>query len=123
MQTVARRADVLHLPGSAGGSEQGDASGSKLALQLDDQHDVKQVTVDTEQDGWGASIYVSDRAASSLTTLSDWGPVRAQGSDLGRVHTFDTGGVKGQSVLVWLTQLPKGDNGQHFVSVSEVRLA
>ena len=84
---------------------------------------MKQVIVDTEQDGWGASIYVSDKAATSLTTLGDWGAVRVQGSDLSRSHTFDIGGIKGQSVLVWLTQLPKGDNGQHFVSVSEVRLA
>src|SRR5205085_3671565 len=62
--------------------------GDGLALQLDDEHDVKQVIVDTEQDGWGASIYVSDKAAGSLTTLSDWGAVRAEGSDLGRSHTF-----------------------------------
>jgi tRNA A-37 threonylcarbamoyl transferase component Bud32 len=101
----------------------GAKDGVGLAFDLDGQYDVKKVIVDTQQSGWGASIYVSDRPAAELTTLKDWRDVRAQGSDLERSHTFDTGGVKGRSVLLWLTQLPKGDNGRHSVDVSEVRLA
>ena len=84
----------------------GAKNGVGLALDLHGEYDVRQVIVDTLQKGWGASIYVSDRPTGELTTLSDWGPVRAHGSDLERSHTFDTGGVKGRSVLLWLTQLP-----------------
>jgi serine/threonine protein kinase len=100
----------------------GPKDGVGLALDLGSEHDLKKVIVDTEQAGWGASIYVSDRAASDLTTLSDWGNPVAQGSDLDRSKTFETGGVKARSVLLWLTQLPAGDNGKHYVSVTEVRL-
>jgi hypothetical protein len=53
--------------------------------------------------------------------------VRAEGSDLARSHTFDLDGVKGQSVLLWLTQLPTGQNNsgetKHFVEVAEVKVA
>ena len=31
--------------------------------------------------------------------------------------------MKGQSVLVWFTQLPTGDNGKHYVDVTEVKVA
>jgi hypothetical protein len=49
--------------------------------------------------------------------------VRAEGSDLDPSHTFDTGGVKGRSMLLWLTQLPTNDSGKHFVNVAEVKVA
>jgi serine/threonine protein kinase len=101
----------------------GDKTGVGLALQLDDDYDVQKVIVDTQQSGWGASIYVSDKPASSLTSLDDWGPVRAEGADLPTPHTFDVGAIKGQSVLLWLTQLPEGGNGTHQVAVSEVKVA
>ena len=42
-------------------------------------------------------------------------------------HTFTFGGVKGRSVLLWLTQLPAGQNNsgeaKHFVDVAEVKVA
>jgi tRNA A-37 threonylcarbamoyl transferase component Bud32 len=101
----------------------GAKDGVGLAISLNGEYDVRRVTVATRQNGWGASIYVSDRPVSELHALSDWGPVRAQGSDLPSVHAFDTGGVRGQSVLVWLTQLPADANGQHRVDISEVRVA
>jgi serine/threonine-protein kinase len=101
----------------------GPKTGVGLALSLDGQFDVSKVTVDTNQTGWGASIYVSDKPASDLTTLDAWGPARATASDLPQSHTFDTRSVKGQSVLVWLTQLPAGDNGKHYVEVTEVKVA
>jgi serine/threonine protein kinase len=101
----------------------GAKNGVGLALDLHGEYEVQQVIVDTLQKGWSASIYVSDRPVGELTTLADWGPVRVRGSDLERSHTFETGGVKGRSVLLWLTQLPTGDNGKHYVDVSEVRVA
>ena len=100
----------------------GPKTGVGLALSLSGQFDVSKVTVDTNQTGWAAEIYVSDQPAASLQRLADWGPVRASGNGLDRTHTFQFGGVKGQSVLLWLTQLPAGDNGRHYVEVSEVKV-
>jgi tRNA A-37 threonylcarbamoyl transferase component Bud32 len=105
----------------------GEKKGVGLALSLDREYDVSKVTVDTLQAGWGASIYVSDQPAGSLATLADWGPARANGSDLAKSHPFEFDGVKGQSVLIWLTQLPAGQNNggdtKHFVDVAEVKVA
>jgi eukaryotic-like serine/threonine-protein kinase len=102
----------------------GQKDGVGLALTLDGEFDVSRVTVDTKQTGWGASIYVSDKPASSLTTLADWGDPQVSASDIaGLSHTFDTGATKGRSVLLWLTQLPPGDNGKHYVDVTEVTVA
>jgi serine/threonine-protein kinase len=101
----------------------GPKTGVGLALTLDGDFDVSKVTVETNQAGWGAEIYVSDQPASSLQSLGDWGSVRASGTDLAQSHEFTFKGVKGRSVLVWLTQLPAGDNGQHYVEVAEVKVA
>jgi hypothetical protein len=101
----------------------GTKTGVGLSFDLGSEHDVRKVIVATQQAGWGASIYVSDKPVSELTSLDDWGAVRKQGSDLPTSYTFDTGGVKGRSVLLWLTQLPTGSNGQHYVEVSEVSIA
>ena len=70
-----------------------------------------------------AASDVSDKSPSELKTLGDWGEARAHGSDLDPTHTFDLGGIKANSVLLWLTQLPAGQNGKHYVDVSEVRVA
>jgi hypothetical protein len=84
------------------------------------------VAVEAQEAGWGASIYVSDQPVDSLTSLSDWEPVRAKGSDLAHSHTFEFDGVKGRSVLLWLTQLPTGQNNngetRHFVDIAEVKV-
>jgi len=101
----------------------GDKTGVGLALSLDREDDVSKVMVDTPRAGWGASIYVSNKPVDSLTTLDDWGDALASGSDLDRANTFEFNGVKGQSVLVWFTQLPTGDNGKHYAEVNEVKVA
>jgi hypothetical protein len=101
----------------------GAKNGVGLAFDLSGEFDVRKVLVDALQKGWGASIYVSERPVGELTTLDAWGPVRAEGSDLDPSHTFDTGGVKGRSMLLWLTQLPTNDSGKHFVNVAEVKVA
>ncbi|HEX4531763.1 MAG TPA: protein kinase [Acidimicrobiia bacterium] len=101
----------------------GAKNGVGLAFALSEGVDVNKVFVETQQHGWGASIYVSDKSPSELKTLGDWGEARAHGSDLDPTHTFDLGGIKANSVLLWLTQLPAGQNGKHYVDVSEVRVA
>ncbi len=101
----------------------GPKTGVGLALSLDREYDVSKVTVDALRAGWGASIYVSDKSVDSLSTLGDWGDARASGSDLDRTKAFQFSGVKGQSVLVWFTQLPTGDNGRHYVEVTGVKVA
>ena len=58
-----------------------------------------------------------------LVSLKDWGPVRASGTNLDRSATFDVRNVTGRSVLLWLTQLPVGANGRHYLDVSEVTVA
>jgi serine/threonine-protein kinase len=101
----------------------GAKNGVGLAFALSADVDVNKVFVETQQHGWAASIYVSDKSPAELETLGDWGEARAHGSDLERTHTFEVGGVKARSVLLWLTQLPAGENGKHYVDVSEVRVA
>ncbi len=101
----------------------GKKTGVGLALALDGELDVSKVTVDALQRGWGASIYVSDKSVGELTSLDDWGNVRASDSDLDASHAFEFDGVKGQSVLVWFTQLPQRDNGSYYVDVAEVKVA
>jgi serine/threonine-protein kinase len=102
----------------------GPKNGVGLAFTLDRDADISKVVVDTRQTGWGASIYVSDKPVDQLNTLPDWGRVQASERDISRTsHTFDTGAVKGRSVLLWLTELPAGSNGQHYVEVAEVTVA
>jgi hypothetical protein len=105
----------------------GPKTGVGVALALDREYDVSKVTVDALRAGWGASIYVSDQPVANLTKLADWGDARASGSDLDRTKTFEFSGVKGQSVLVWFTQLPASQNNsgatKHFVDVTEVKVA
>jgi len=101
----------------------GAKTGVGLVLDLNGEYDVQKVIVETQQAGWGAAVYVSVRPASALTTLGQWGPALAVGSDLDRSHTFTFPGAKARSVLLWLTQLPTGDNGQHYVDLSEVKVA
>jgi serine/threonine-protein kinase len=101
----------------------GPKQGVGLALALDRSTDLSTVTVAAQPVGWAAEIYVSDQPVSALSTLDDWGPARAKGSDLSASHVFHLDGAKGRSVLLWLTELPTGDNGKHYVQVSEVKVA
>ena len=53
----------------------GPKTGVGLALSLDREYQITQVTVDALRAGWGASIYVSDQPVANLTKLEDWGEV------------------------------------------------
>ncbi len=85
---------------------------------------MQQVIVDTLRDGLGRVDLRERPAGRTSSRRSPTGARSApSGSDLDRSHTFEIGGVKGRSVLLWLTQLPTGDNGKHYVDVTEVRVA
>ena len=87
----------------------GEKNGVGLAFSLDREYDVTKVIVDTQQDGWGASIYVSDQSPSEPHDPRRLGDGAGQRLRPRRERTpFEFDGVKGQSVLLWLTQLPAG---------------
>ncbi len=104
----------------------GPKTGVGLAFDLNGEYDVQRVAVTTQEDGWGASVYVSDKPVGSLTSIGDWGDPKVKGADLSKDHTFPVDRVKGRSVLVWFTQLPVNQNdtgeSKHFLDVTEVRI-
>ncbi|HEX9504420.1 MAG TPA: hypothetical protein VGA62_00285, partial [Acidimicrobiia bacterium] len=100
----------------------GAKDGVGLAIDLSGEYSLHEVTVDARSQGWSASIYVSQQPAVGLTSLADWGPVRASDTDLGPTHTFRVGSRTARSVLVWLTALPAGPGG-HALEVAGVRVA
>jgi serine/threonine-protein kinase len=100
----------------------GTKTGVGLAVDLGGDYDLRAVTVDALLSGWSASIYVSQQPVSALTSLADWGPVRATGTDLAATHTFSVGSRTARSVLVWLTALPAGPSGR-ALEIAEVKVA
>ena len=98
-----------------------------LALSLDREYDVTKVTVDTQKTGWGASIYVSDQPVDSLTSLADWGPARAQGSDLAEVAHLRVrrreGPVGAALAHPAAHRAEQQGETKHFVEVAEVKVA
>jgi serine/threonine-protein kinase len=94
--------------------------GVGLALDLGRELDVSRVTVDANQAGWSARIYVSAQPTSALTTLDAWGQPVKSADDVGPSHTFTFADTKARSVLVWFTKLPAGDDGTQYLQVSEV---
>jgi len=98
----------------------GEKKGVGLVLDLGRELDVSTVTVDAVQSGWSAQIYVSTKDPSQLTNLDEWGSPVANAPDVGPSHTFEFGGTKARSVLVWFTKLPTGDDGSQYLQVAEV---
>jgi serine/threonine-protein kinase len=95
--------------------------GVGLTLDLGRDLDVSTVTVDGNQSGWSARIYLSTQTPSQLTKLADWGEPVAQVDDTADAsHQFTFDRTKSRSVLVWLTHLPTGDDGQQWLQVPEV---
>ena len=94
--------------------------GVGLALDLGRDLDVSTVTVDANQAGWSAQIYVSTKDPSQLSTLADWGEPVANADDVGPSHTFSFENAKARSVLVWFTKLPIGDDNTQYLQVAEV---
>ena len=65
---------------------------------------------------------MSDQDVAQLTTLDDWGPVRAEGSNLDAAHTFAVGGVHGPVGAGVVHTAADRANGKHYVDVSEVEV-
>ena len=103
----------------------GAKTGVGLALDLDGEYDVQKVIVDTQQDGWSASIYVSDKPVGSSRRSADWGEPTVDGADLERIaHLRRPAAVKGRSVLrLAHAAARRATNGKHYVDVTEVRVA
>jgi serine/threonine-protein kinase len=99
----------------------GPKDGVGISLDFGTEYKVNKVIIEALRQGWGASIYLSDRPAASMRALADWGPSRASGSDLPLQWIAETRGRTARSILVWLTQLPAGPNG-HAVEIAEVKV-
>lgn len=79
---------------------------------------IDEITLTTPQAGWSASIYVSERSA---TTLEGWGQPVASLPDAqltNRVAIDPT--ATGRYVLVWFTELVEVPDGNYQAKVSEV---
>ena len=79
---------------------------------------IDEVTLTTPQPGWSASIYVSERSA---TTLDGWGQPVASLPDAQPTNriTIDPTAT-GRYVLVWFTELVEVPDGNYQAKVSEV---
>lgn len=78
---------------------------------------VRTVSIDAQQSGWNAQVYVAD---SPHATPTAWGDAVASGSNLPAQATLTiTKPRTARYVLLWLTYLPPGNE----LHVAEVRLA
>lgn len=92
----------------------GGKPGVGLVLELAGPARVDSVSIATDTAGYSAAIFVSDSPAEDL---ADWGPIQADGSDLGRVADLDLAErPTGRYLLVWLTQLPAVDSADGLPS-------
>lgn len=90
--------------------------GVGLVLDLGGVTAVDQVSLSLVGAPTSVSLYVTDEPPGSVDDLD---PV-AQGTADGERLALDTGGARGAYVVVWLTALPVGDDGQYRGSVAEV---
>ncbi len=92
--------------------------GVGIVLQLDRQHQLKNLKVTSSSSGWAAEVLVADAVPS---TRAGWGtPVATKrGIDRGTT-TFDLGERTGTAVLLWITDLGQGKS---VVSISELLLS
>ncbi len=88
--------------------------GVGLTLDLARELEVSSVAVEALQAGWSAEIYASSKDPSQLVKLADWGQPVASADGVGPSHTFTFDATKARAVLVWFTQLPRGDNDQYL---------
>ncbi len=78
--------------------------GVGLVLTLDRTTTVDQLIVQSPSTGWSASIYTT--TATPGATLASWGrPVTTRQDLPAGTTTFDLGGVRARSILIWITRL------------------
>ena len=97
----------------------GKKPGVGLVLDLGKSINMKSVTVSFTVPGHNATVFVSDDAKPDIRTSSVLGLV----SNSGTIHQFVAPSpVAGQYVLVWLTKLPRLDNGAYVGGIAEVAI-
>ena len=76
--------------------------GVGIILVLNERETLTELSATSPTQGWAASVHVADAAGA---TLADWGePLDARVNIAGDT-TFDLRGVRGQAVLLWITDL------------------
>jgi len=94
----------------------GAKSGVGLVVEIDGDHEVSSVEIDTTSGGWSTQLYVGDGGAASLDA---WGPVVASGEGLGTAARLSIDPVaRGSAVLIWVTRLPSAGR----LEITEVRV-
>jgi len=83
----------------------GRKTGVGVWVKLERSAPIRKVKVTTSATGWAGEIRVAQTPGAAL---SDWGEPVAAIKDAQGAVDFDTGGAKGQYVLVWITALGGG---------------
>jgi eukaryotic-like serine/threonine-protein kinase len=92
--------------------------GVGLILRLDGVQDVDRLEVRTLTEGWAAQIYLAEGFGADR---GEWGPVVAEGRELGQQVSFDLGGRSGSEVLLWITHVGRS-TGSDGVTVNRLQV-
>jgi hypothetical protein len=94
-------------------------SGVGLVVEVDGEHDLEQLEIDSPTNDWSAVIYVAD---GPQPTLEGWGePVATSEGLASGTNEIDLGGKRGRAVLIWITD--RGDEpGRAGAAIDEVRV-
>lgn len=90
-------------------------TGVGLIIRLAENTPLTTISIDSPSKGWSVAVHVSD---GSPTTLADWGPAVATATDIRGDITLDLGGIEGDAILLWITDL--GDGPPWQVSITDV---
>ena len=93
--------------------------GVGLVVQVDGEHDLEQLEIDSPTNDWHAVVYVAD---GPKPTLEGWGePVATTGGLPSGTNEIDLGGKRGSAVLIWITD--RGDAPRRAgAAIDEVRV-
>ncbi|MGZ4694501.1 MAG: protein kinase domain-containing protein [Acidimicrobiales bacterium] len=86
----------------------GTKPGVGIVLTLTSAADLRRLNVASATQGWAASVYVLPSAGSLPTALSGWGDPVDQQTGINGDASFDLGNVRGQAILLWITDLGDG---------------
>lgn len=100
-------------------SDFGKKPGVGLIVDLGKKIDIKSVNVTFSVPGHNATVFVSDNKEPDIKTASVLGLIA--NSDVTHTFTSNTT-VNGQYVLVWLTKLPRLDNGSYVGGIADVTI-
>ena len=86
----------------------GTKPGVGIVITLTSAGELRRLNVASATQGWAASVYVLPSAGSLPTALSGWGDPVDQQTGINGDASFDLGNVRGQAVLLWITDLGDG---------------